>query len=286
MKKKILVIFTGGTICTTVKNGVMSTGTAAPMALIEFFRKENPQLSGLVQIDTGKNLGILSENMTVDKWNEIAGYFAENIEKFQSYDGVVIAHGTDTLAYTTSLFSVLLKGFLVPMIFVSSNRPIMLENGNKNPDANGVDNFTAAVDCICKGIGCGVYATYKNPKDSRMYLHNGGHLIQCSIYDDNFYSRDAIDISNGLTAGHLSLFEKCDTNDLLIMRIKEKKLKDCILKVTPYVGLNYDMFNLAGVRVVLHGTYHSGTACTVKTAECPDYTENKGSISLFYKYSP
>ncbi len=279
MEKKISVIFTGGTICTTIKNGVMDTGDKAPMALIEFFKEFNPQLSESVHIDIEKNFGILSENMTADKWNEIAGYFAENIEKFHECDGIIVAHGTDALAYTTSLFSVLLKGFKIPVVFVSSNRPIMLEDGNLNPDANGIENFTAAVECICHGIGRGIYATYKNPEDDRMYLHNGGHLIQCAIYDDNFYSRDAIDITEDKSVENLCLYKVCDNEKLIIMKIKEKKLENCILKINPYVGLNYDIFNLAGVRAVLHGTYHSGTACTEATGQNGDKT----SILYFFE---
>ena len=94
----------------------MDTGEAVPLALIEFFKKLNPQLSETVHLKPEKNFGILSENMTAEKWNEIAGYFAENIERFQECDGIIVAHGTDTLAYTTSLFSVLLKGFKIPVI--------------------------------------------------------------------------------------------------------------------------------------------------------------------------
>ena len=279
MEKKISVIFTGGTICTTIKNGVMDTGETAPMALIEFFKELNPRLSNSVHIDTEKNFGILSENMTADKWNEIGRYFVENIERFQECDGIIVAHGTDTLAYTTSLFSVLLKGFKIPVIFVSSNRPIMLEDESLNPDANGIENFTAAVECICSGLEQGVYATYKNPEDGRMYLHNGGHLIQCAIYDENFYSRDAIDITEKKDVEGLCLYKTCDSEKLLIMKLKEKKLEDCILKISPYVGLNYDVFSLDGVRAVLHGTYHSGTACITAIEQ----NEDKTSILYFFE---
>jgi len=73
MEKNISVIFTGGTICTTINNGVMDTGEAAPLALIEFFKALNPQLSETVHLKPEKNFGILSENMTAEKWNEMNG---------------------------------------------------------------------------------------------------------------------------------------------------------------------------------------------------------------------
>ena len=46
------------------------------------------------------------------------------------------------------------------------------------------------------------------------------------------------------------------------------------MKVNPYVGLNYNMYNLENVKAVLHGTYHSGTSCVEKTEKYNDYTEN------------
>ncbi|MBR5586463.1 MAG: asparaginase [Clostridia bacterium] len=280
--KKILTIFTGGTICTTLKNGVMNTTGEATAALTELYKANNPDYIGRLSFESGKSFGILSENMTAEKWTDIATYFLENLAGFSSYDGIIVAHGTDTLAFTTSLFSILLNGFDTPVIFVSGNYPILTEDGNPNPRSNGCANFDAAVECICRGIAPGVYATYQNPADSKTYLHNGAHLIQCKIYDDNFYSRDAIDITNIEEVNFASLQSKTSGNSKLpIRRLENKALKNCILKITPYTGMNYDMFNLSEVKAVLHGTYHSGTACTIKTDESPNY--NNCSVLYFFE---
>ncbi len=282
--KNILTIFTGGTICTTIKNGVMNTDRAASAALIDFFKKSNSPYKTDVNIEQGKFFGILSENMTVDTWNAIIAHFIDNMHTISKYDGVIIAHGTDTLAYTTSLFSILLRGFGIPVIFVSANYSIVTEDGEQNPISNGIDNYTAAIECICRNIVPGVYATYKNPEDGRMYLHNGGHLIQCRIYDDNFYSRDAIDItdSDNVDLSGLWASAESNTNDLPIMKLRYKKLTNCILKISPYTGLNYDMFNLDCAKAVLHGTYHSGTSCVVRTAHSLQYENNNSSVLAFF----
>lgn len=271
-QKRILVVFTGGTICTTIKNGEMDIDSKAPMALIDFYKKSDSFCKGDIHLEKGKEFYILSENMTVNKWNVLIDYFQDILTSNSKYIGIIVAHGTDTLAYSTAMFSLLLKGVKIPVVFVSSNNPIMTENNKKNPLANGVENFTSAVECIYKGLPAGVYATYKNTEDNKMYLHKGENLIQCAIYDDNFYSRDALDITD-LKNVKFELEEKHNIN-IPIINMGKKRLTDCILKINPYVGLNYNMYNLENVKAVLHSTYHSGTSCVEKTEEQNDYSKN------------
>lgn len=281
MNKRILVIFVGGTICTTVKNGEMNTDEKAAVALVDFYNRSNSFCKSETELVSRKPLNILSENMTADKWNEIIAEFKNALNGEACYDGIIVAHGTDTLAYSTALFSILLKGLKAPVIFVSSNRSIVNENGTKNENANGVDNFKYAVECIYKGIDSGVYAVYKNTEDGKIYLHKGENLIQCAVYDDNFYSRDAVDITHIEKVQLKKSKNTVNYADIPLMRMGNSPLSDCILKVNPYVGLNYDMFNLKNVKAVLHGTYHSGTACVVKTCENQDVLSNKNSILHF-----
>lgn len=274
-EKKILVVFTGGTICTTINNGEMNTDSKAITALVDFYKSSDSFCKGQVRLENGKMFNILSENMTVNKWNEVIDYFQGIFKNKFDYDGIIVAHGTDTLAFSTAMFSILLKGLKIPVIFVSSNYSIMNEVGTKNPLANGVENFKSAVECIYKGIPSGVYATYKNPEDNIMYLHKGEHLIQCTIYDDNFYSRDAVDITDlDKVKFKAEKSEKTEISDIPIIKMGENRLCDCILKINAYVGLNYNIYNLENVKAVLHSTYHSGTACVEKTAEQSSYGNN------------
>lgn len=270
--KKILVVFTGGTICTTIKNGEMNTDEKALTALVEFYKNSDSFCKNKIIVENGKMFNILSENMTINKWNEIVDYFQEILTNNFDYDGIIVAHGTDTLAYSTSMFALLLKGLSIPIVFVSSNYSIMNEDGTKNLQANGVENFKSAVECIYKGIPSGVYATYKNPEDNKMYLHKGDHLIQCVIYDDNFYSRDALDITDLENVEFAT--EKTENSIIPIINMGEKRLCDCVLKINPYVGLNYNMYNLGNAKAVLHSTYHSGTSCVVRTEKQENYNEN------------
>ncbi len=256
--KKILLILVGGTICTALNEyGTLSISEGAGVKLIENFKNSNSPFKDEVEIKPTENLFILSENMSIPNWNLILDTYRKYINT-DNFDGVIFAHGTDTLAYSTSLFSLILANTDIPVFFVSSNARLDSER------ANGNDNFRYAVELISKGIEPNVYTTYKNISDGRMYLHLGSRLKQCANYSEDFFSEGAIDIT--------------DISDKVIEEIKEKfphkeksllidingdwHLKNCVLMITPYVGLDYNSFNYSKFSAILHGTYHSGTACS------------------------
>ena len=284
MKKNILVIYTGGTICTKIKDGKMSTDETAASALTTLFDKSDSPYKDKVKFTDGKKFNILSENMTVKKWNEIIKYFLTILPDINLYSGIIIAHGTDTLAYTAALFSLLLKGIGIPVFFVSSNYPLFYENGELHPKANGCANFCAATECIAEGITPDVYATYQNPEDGKMYLHKAKSLIQCKIYDDNFYSCDAVDITDiGNVKSDVFRAELKSKSELLINRFQNDTLKNCVLKINPYVGLNYEMIALNSIKAVLHGTYHSGTVCSSSAISGADHTHDTDSVLYLFE---
>lgn len=277
--KNILVIFTGGTICTTLKEGKMNTDETASFALLDTYKKGDSFCKKDITLVPNKNFGILSENMTVDKWNDIISHLKTKLSDLNDIKGIIIAHGTDTLAYSAALFSELLRGISVPVFFVSSSKPILTKDEKVNADANGIDNFKYAVECIYKEITPDVYVTYKNT-DNKMYLHKGQNLIQCRIYEDDFYSRGMLDITD--FKNQIPKNKAITEKEPLIMRL-ENPLCDCVLKIEPYVALNYSFFNLEGVRAVLHSTYHSGTSCVVKTENEPEIIQKNSSILTFFE---
>lgn len=275
--KKILVIYTGGTICTTIgEDNVKSVNKKAARALPKFYEQSNSPYVNQVKFENGKYFGILSENMTVDKWNVLINYFNQDVlPKIDDYSGIIVAHGTDTLAFSASLFSLLLKGIKIPVFFVSSNEQLKTKDGKINPKANGNANFETAVECICKGISAGVYVPYRNVGEDRVFIHKGERLEQCKVYSENFYSVNPIVYDKDISFSCDSESEQ-GTGELLIQKFKDAKLQDCVLKIEPYVGLNYSRFNFKGVKAVLHTTYHSGTACVIKTETRKSY--NSASI--------
>lgn len=241
-KSKILLILTGGTICSFDRgDGERAADTHRAEALIVQNYKE--EYGDTVEFDARFPLNILSENMTISHWNTLLG--ALKSYDLSAYDGVILLHGTDTLAYTASLLSLLLCGIKIPLLLVSAQLPLTDKN------TNGNENFRAAVELIERGIAPNVYAVYRN-SDDITYLHHGAHLRQCENHSDDFFSADMMPIS---AAKSLSLVSK----EPLLYRLDT--LCASVLRIEPYVGLDYGHFSLDGVDAVLHGTYHSGTAC-------------------------
>lgn len=266
--KKILLILVGGTICTALnEKGTLSITPKAGAVLVENFKKSD-SLYADTEIISTENLFILSENMTVEKWNTMIDTYRDYINK-DNFDGVIFAHGTDTLAFSAALFAQILANTEIPVFFVSSNKRITV------PTANGNENFRAAVECICRGIAPNVYVTYKNISDGRMYLHSGSRLTQCPNYSEDFESVGEIDITDINDSNCAEYFENLKIyNKSVIDVMGNWRLKNNVLKLNPYVGINYSAFNYNKFKAVLHGAYHSGTACAQKTEVCDQYDES------------
>lgn len=119
MKTKILLIYTGGTI------GMAKDYETASLKPFDFdnLLKHIPELS-LIDSDisfTGFEKPIDSSDMNPEHWKELAQIVKDNYEK---YDGFVILHGTDTMAYSASALSFMLNGLQKPVIFTGSQLPV------------------------------------------------------------------------------------------------------------------------------------------------------------------
>lgn len=249
MRKKILLVLTGGTICSFKGEGdkLNSDVSEAKRLIIEKFRHSGSAFCN-AQFQEQEVLDVLSENMTVKKWDVLLSFF-KNLKNPDSYEGIIILHGTDTLAYTASLLSLTLGSLGLPVCLVSSQLALWEDN------ANGNENFKTAVELIMNGVEPNVYVPYRN-SDGKMYIHYGSCLKQCGIYSEDFFSKTECEIN-----GDVSSFKGTHFASKRNVLENIKKLSGTVLKINPYVGLDYDMFSLCNVQAVVHGTYHSETAC-------------------------
>ena len=242
---KILLILTGGTICSFENNdGKRQTDAeSAKYKIITEFRKSG-SVFGDIAFDTAMPIDTLSENMTFAKW----GALLDELRKVESdeYKGIIILHGTDTLAYTACLLSLVMGEKNLPVCLVSSHSPVDYEGTNANI------NFRTAVELIMNGLKPNVYAVYQN-SDGKTYIHYGAHLLQCGNYSNDFYSKDMTDADS---FGNGVAFEK---NSDLLSRIKAIDSK--VILINPYVGMDYTCINLENISAVVHTTYHSQTVC-------------------------
>lgn len=119
--KHILIIYTGGTIgMVKTPNGYAPKEGYFKSALdsIPAFTKE-----GMPKWDLYEMLPLLdSSNMTVNEWNRIGQLI---YDKYNDYDGFVILHGTDTMAYTASALSFMLENLSKPVILTGSQIPLL-----------------------------------------------------------------------------------------------------------------------------------------------------------------
>lgn len=235
--KKILLVFTGGTICTVSRDGVRNLSTeSAKYKIVKNYAKSGGKYSDIAHeiFETAHPINILSENSDKKSMSKLIAFF--KTVNFSKYSGIIVLHGTDTLAYSCAMFSLLLKDTKIPVVFVSANAP--LDDSN----SNGNENFKFATEKILdKDIKNGVFAAYKNISDGKMHLHRGYAIMQSANFSDDFKSADV----------------PCPEPKVTLKDVNGINAE--ILCISPYVGINYDLFDLKNVDAVLHKTYHSGT---------------------------
>ena len=274
-QNKILIILTGGTICSTLNQNLKNKSNADVIKtyIVSDFKRSNSPYKNKVEFDYIKlTPDILSENMTINAWNSLLNIFKNQV-KWQDYKGIILLHGTDTLAYTSSLLSLVLSGAPIPIFLVSAHLPLLKtltydKNGKtitkqtKQTKSNGFINFKVSVELILNGILPNVYVVYRNltktNKLGKTYIHLGSNLTQCKNYSNNFYSQSQVeikDIKNAKNKG--TLFE---TKTFYLDKIKT--LTTGVLLINPYVGLDYSKYNLENVKAIVHNTYHSSTICS------------------------
>ncbi|MCL1878578.1 MAG: asparaginase [Defluviitaleaceae bacterium] len=262
---KILIIVTGGTFGSCANDGVRNVDQSDSIinAEIKRYQQKYPG-KAIFDVPIESEPKILSENITVGTWDGFVKLLQQKhtAEKLAACDGLIVTHGTDTLAYTAALFSTLLKHLNKPVVFVSSDAPLDGKNG-RGQGANGRKNFTDAVNFICEEFlnVSGVFVAYSYDL-KRTVFYRAEHITQALPFTDNFSSCTGHDFAiykdNKLTVSEYYKKLSGSSENLLD---KIVKLENNVLLVMPYVGLDYSRINLQGLKAVLHGTYHSFTMC-------------------------
>ena len=140
--KQILMIGTGGTIASEMTEAGLVPG----MSGAEFLQYI-PSVEKLCQVDCLQVCNIDSTNMTPSHWLAIAQAVETH---YETYDGFVICHGTDTLAYTAAALSYLIQDSLKPIVLTGSQKPIHMDITDSK--TNLLDSFTVACDGRLPGV--------------------------------------------------------------------------------------------------------------------------------------
>ena len=133
--KKILLLGTGGTIASEMSPDGL-TPELGPQQLLRYV----PAVSQLCEVDCLSLFSIDSTNITPAHWQRITRVLRE---RYDDYDGFVISHGTDTMAYTAAALSYLVQGAKKPIVITGAQKPINYDSTDSKL------NLTDAFTCAC-----------------------------------------------------------------------------------------------------------------------------------------
>lgn len=264
--KKILLLSTGGTIA----SGLSEDGLV-PMLSADEIIGFVPELKNICNIDCKTIFNLDSSNIQPEEWKVIA---QEVFNGLQRYDGIVITHGTDTMAYTASMLSFMLKNLNKPVVFTGSQLPITA------PNTDATDNLLNAFQTVVQDIQ-GVFIVF------------GGKIIKgVRSVKVRTTSLDAFESINATNVGYIEnrkvyidttqvkkskgptiLDDSFDPDVFLLKLIPGTRIEffDCF-KQMGYKGLVIEGFGLGGVHYLrrnivdkLEQLLKDGTAIVITT---------------------
>ena len=140
--KNILMIGTGGTIASEMTPDGL-TPELTPAQLLRYV----PAIRDLCRVDCINLFSLDSTNITPAHWIRTANAIREH---YEDYDGFVISHGTDTMAYTAAALSYLVQGADKPVMLTGAQKPINYDSTDSKL------NLTDAFVCAASGQLAGV----------------------------------------------------------------------------------------------------------------------------------
>jgi len=140
--KRILLLTTGGTIASEMTEA----GLAPELSGGDFLRFV-PGVAELCDVAWRNVCSLDSTNMTPGHWLAIARAVRE---EYAAYDGFVISHGTDTMAYTAAALSYLVQGSPKPIVLTGGQKPLHMDGTDSK--TNLLDAFTVACDGRIAGV--------------------------------------------------------------------------------------------------------------------------------------
>lgn len=160
-KDNISIISTGGTVSSIID---YKTGAVHPKFTAADLLKANPELLDLANYEVKALFNILSENMKMDYWKKTAEAIADDITN--GADGIVIAHGTDTMHYTSAALSFMIKT-PVPIVITGAQR------SSDRPSTDAFLNIYNSVGAAKSDIAEVTVCMHDSLNDTNCALHKG-----------------------------------------------------------------------------------------------------------------
>lgn len=281
MKKRVLIIYTGGTIGMkhTDKGYAPSPRLSEAIAAIPDMQSEAAPEWELHEMSPLLD----SSDITVKEWNKIGKLIADSYDRF---DGFVVLHGTDTMAYTASALSFMLRGLGKPVVLTGSQIPL------SEIRSDGRDNLVTSLLIAADGVAREVclYFSGKLLRGNRAVKMSADHLV---AFDSPNYPHLA-DVGISIKYNYPAI-NTVDGDGLALCLLSEVPIG--VLKVFP--GIQFGLFEsimtekLSGIVLETFGAgnipsdsgalipiisraFESGSVVTV-CSQCPSGTVTLGA---------
>lgn len=160
--KRVSILSVGGTIASKID---YRTGAVKPNASVKDLTQSLPEIFEIAAIKDENILDSLSENLRPRHWQKIAKSVKEEIDS--GTDGIVITHGTDTMTYTATALSFMLKDLSVPVVITGSQR------SSDRGSSDAYPNLKAAVKAATSDIAEVTICMHAESSDTICYLYPG-----------------------------------------------------------------------------------------------------------------
>lgn len=246
---RVAIVSTGGTIASRVD---YRTGAVRPALNANDLYSVVPELADVADIQTQILLSLFSEDITPNNWTEIAQAIAEHIS--EGMDGVVIAHGTDTMGYTAAALSFALQNLPVPVVIVGSQRSA------DRPSSDAATNLLGAVLAASKApFAEVVVAMHETPSDNCIAIHRGTKVRKLhTSRRDAFKSVNADPIARIKDSQVLMLMNDYRKRDLSKKPIVNPRFEEKVALIKFFPGMDpsvIDFYTDKNYRgIILEGT--------------------------------
>ena len=209
-KDNLSILSTGGTVASVID---YKTGAVHPAFTADDLLRATPELVDYANITAKAIFNILSENMNPDYWIKTANSIYDEINN--GADGVIIAHGTDTMHYTASALSFMLD---TPV-------PIILTGAQRSSDRPSSDAFT--------NLMASVTAAKSDVAEVCICMHSSEDDPTCDLHRGNRARKMHTSRRDTFTSINMNPIARVDNNKLSILddEVKYTKRNSCKLDI-------------------------------------------------------
>ena len=213
--RKVLIIGTGGTIsCVKTENGL-----APGLSMSKLIKKLN--IPSKIKVRSEQLFELDSTNMTPRHWEQLARHIRKRYDEF---DGFVITHGTDTLAYAAAALSLLIQNSRKPIVLTGSMKPMSEENSDAPDNLRDAVRFAAkkrafGVSVVFGGLMFHGWDVRKHSSKRLIAFNSGNYGIR-----GQFDLKGKLFLFHGKHSGETRFFEHLSNDVFLVKLIPGQRL--------------------------------------------------------------